>query len=109
MVLPCSMIACLLYCAMTVTETFAETGEESKGTAQAFSRYAPFYDSDEQKNKVARWTRFENLKYLHSTFGPNELLLEIGCGTGTEAINLAKTGRRVVATDVAQGMIRHLR
>ncbi|MEO6457136.1 MAG: class I SAM-dependent methyltransferase [Chloroflexia bacterium] len=73
-----------------------------------FSRYAPFYDADEKRNPVALWTRIQNLKRLHSTFGPGDVLLEIGCGTGTEALSLAHRGIRVVATDSAPGMIEQL-
>ncbi len=108
-----SLVGRLLVCytsrSMRVTEIYHETTDDNdSGTAQAFSRYARFYDAEEKRNKIARWTRAQNLKYLHATFRPNELILEIGCGTGTEAISLAKSGVRLVATDAAPGMIRHL-
>jgi len=83
---------------------------ESDSTANGpFSRYAPFYDADEKRNPVALWTRTLNLTHLHETFMPGDLLLEIGCGTGTEALSLAYRGMRVVATDAASGMIEQVR
>ena len=77
-------------------------------TAQAFSKSAQSYDADEQGNRVARWTRAQNLAYLYSTFRPSQLILDVGCGTGTEAISLAKGGLHIVATDSAPGMISQL-
>lgn len=81
------------------------SGESGTVADGPFSRYAPFYDADEKRNPVALWTRTQNLKHLHSTFVPGDLLLEIGCGTGTEALSLAHRGMLVVATDAAPGMI----
>ena len=77
--------------------------------AAAFSKSAATYDDDESKNRVARWTRTENLSYLRQTFGIGGVLLELGCGTGTEALHLARAGSRIVATDAAPGMIGELR
>ena len=87
----------------------APSGADSTTVHGPFSRYAPFYDADEKRNPVALWTRRHNLKHLHSTFMSGDLLLEIGCGTGTEALSLAHQGMRVIATDAAFGMIEQLR
>jgi len=42
----------------------------------------------------------------HETFQPGERLLELGCGTGDEALALAAYGCKVVATDASTEMIR---
>jgi SAM-dependent methyltransferase len=72
---------------------------------QAFSRAAPLYDDDEEHNIIARWTRRRSLSILLKAFKPGDRVLEVGCGTGIEAIHLARHGIRLVATDAAPGMI----
>ncbi len=37
------------------------------------------------------------------------MLLEIGCGTGAEAIQISKKVRQIIATDISQGMLSLLR
>lgn len=54
---------------------------------------------------MAKWTRRRSLSTLLKTFKASDRVLEIGSGTGIEAIQLARRGIRVVATDAAQGMI----
>src|SRR5690348_6971761 len=80
-------------------------GREHVGSAQSFSRAAAFYEDDEHGNVMARWTRVQSLRALDAAFHPGDLVLEIGCGTGIEAVHLARRGVRVVATDAAPGMI----
>jgi SAM-dependent methyltransferase len=72
---------------------------------EAFSRAAPLFDSDEQHNPMAKWARRRSLSTLLKTFKPGDRVLEIGSGTGIEAIRLARHGIHVVATDAAHGMI----
>ena len=72
---------------------------------EAFSRAAPLFDSDEEHNLMARWARRRSLATLLKAFKPGDRVLEIGSGTGIEAIQLARRGIQVVATDAAQGMI----
>lgn len=74
-------------------------------SAEAFSRSAPLYESDEEINPLARWTRRRSLAALDAAFSPGQRVVEIGCGTGIEAIHLARRGVFVVATDAAPGMI----
>lgn len=49
------------------------------------------------------------MQVLARTFGPGDKVLEIGCGTGTEALYLASRGVEVLATDAAEGMIEVVR
>lgn len=72
---------------------------------EAFSRAAPLFDSDEEHNPMAKWARRRSLTTLLKAFKPGDRVLEIGAGTGIEAIQLARRGIHVVATDAAQGMI----
>ncbi len=74
-------------------------------TARAFSRAAPLYDAEHAANPLARWTRVRSLQVLDRAFAPEMRVLELGCGTGAEAIHLARRGVTVVATDAAPAMV----
>jgi SAM-dependent methyltransferase len=78
-------------------------------SGDAFSLYASSYDVEHDANPIARWTRRRNLALLKAAFPAGSRILEIGCGTGAEAIHLARSGVTVVATDAAPGMIAVLR
>jgi SAM-dependent methyltransferase len=73
--------------------------------AQAFDLASLNYDALYQENPVMAWMRQESLCALRATFAPGSHLLEIGCGTGDEALALSRDGYRIVATDVSPGMI----
>jgi SAM-dependent methyltransferase len=53
--------------------------------------------------------RARSLETLRAAFPPGSLLLEIGCGTGDEAIALAQEERRIVAIDPSAGMLAEAR
>jgi ubiquinone/menaquinone biosynthesis C-methylase UbiE len=63
------------------------------------------YDRDEMTNLIRRMMRTRSLQVLRATFRPGQKILEIGCGTGTEAIELARSNVRIVATDISPQMI----
>ena len=75
-------------------------------TGRAFDAVAPYYDAlyGPQRNAVMTWMRQQSLTLLKATFPRSSHLLEIGCGTGDEAVALAKAGRRVLATDISPKM-----
>jgi ubiquinone/menaquinone biosynthesis C-methylase UbiE len=70
-----------------------------------FDEIAPSYDRTLEGNKVMNWLRTESLAELESVFPAGALLLELGCGTGEEALALSRRGRHVVATDISSKMI----
>lgn len=57
-------------------------------------------------NAAMAWMRQENLTLLEATFPIGSRLLEVGCGTGDEAIALAQAGRSVLASDISPAMVR---
>jgi SAM-dependent methyltransferase len=75
-------------------------------TARSFDTIAPHYDAvyGPAGNAVMTWMRRESLALLEATFPAGSRLLEIGCGTGHEALALARAGRHVLATDISPGM-----
>lgn len=81
-------------------------------TARAFDVVAGDYDAvyGPDGNAAMAWMRQANLEILRATFPPGTRLLEIGCGTGEEAVALsdsladAGAAREILATDVSPGM-----
>src|SRR5271169_4594125 len=77
--------------------------------AEAFSRTAEKYDAFAADHP--NQTRMRNKVYSHFTrlVSPGSHILELNCGTGTDAIYLARHGYQVHATDIAVGMLDRLR
>lgn len=75
-------------------------------TARAFDALASAYDAlyGPEENAVMAWMRRQSLDLLKAVFPVGSRLLEIGCGTGDEAVALAAAGRPVVATDLSPRM-----
>ena len=76
--------------------------------AEAFSRTAEKYDAfaDEHPNQ----TRMRNKVYSHlqRIIPSDSRILELNCGTGTDAVELARRGYQIHATDIAPGMLARL-
>ena len=77
--------------------------------AQAFSRTAEKYDSFAENHP--HLTRMRNKVYAHlERFIPKGArILELNCGTGTDAVALARRGYTLHAMDNAPGMLARLR
>lgn len=73
--------------------------------AQAFDQAAQNYDELYRENRIMAWMRQESLVALQQAFPPGSHLLEIGCGTGEEALALARLGYTILATDISPAMI----
>jgi len=75
----------------------------------AYDRYASRYDAVLIENKINAYMRSQMIDEERRTFSPGDNLLEIGCGTGDEALELAKRGCRVIAVDPSEGMLNQAR
>jgi ubiquinone/menaquinone biosynthesis C-methylase UbiE len=77
--------------------------------SEAFSRTAEKYDAfaADHPNQA----RMRNKVYSHLTrlLPPGSHILELNCGTGTDAVEMARRGYSVHATDIAPGMLERLR
>lgn len=86
--------------------SFAAKDEYYAYVARGYDLISTTYDSVEAANAVGRRLRREMQGALFRTFRSGDRVLEIGCGTGIEALALAERGVRVVATDVSPEMVR---
>ena len=71
----------------------------------AFDGVAETYDGHIMGNPMNLWLRNRSVNLLTKLFRPGEVLLEVGCGTGTETLSLARAGIRVVASDISSRML----
>ena len=67
------------------------------------------YDSALLQNRVFSYYRAISLGELESAFKPGDRLLELGCGTGEEAVHLAKRGISVLLTDASDSQVESAR
>ena len=74
----------------------------------AFDGVAENYDHHIMDNEMNLWLRNRSVSLLKRSFGPGDTILEIGCGTGTETLALARHGVSVVAADISSKMLQVL-
>jgi SAM-dependent methyltransferase len=72
----------------------------------AFDQAAPSYDRDFTAHPIAVRLRKRTWERLDKLALPGSRVLEIGCGTGEDALHLAERGVEVVAVDASQEMLR---
>lgn len=71
----------------------------------AFDALAADYDRDEADNPIRLLMRKRSLAILESTFPQGARVLDVGCGTGTEAIWLAQQQRTIFGVDSSPQML----
>ncbi len=74
----------------------------------AFDGVARDYDKHIFGNPINLWLRNRSVSLMARLFKPGDTILEIGCGTGTETLSLARRGIRVLACDVSSRMLQVL-
>jgi SAM-dependent methyltransferase len=78
-------------------------------TQQAFDSVAADYDSPLGNNALIQRMRATTWRVLERRFARNARLIDLGCGTGIDAVHLAQTGRNVLATDWSPLMVERTR
>jgi deazaflavin-dependent oxidoreductase (nitroreductase family) len=71
----------------------------------AFNGVAEHYDQHILGNPINTWLRNVSIGTLQRLFRPGSTVLEIGCGTGTETLKLARHGVKVLACDISRKML----
>ena len=74
-------------------------------TIEFHDAIAPDYDTLFSQNGAGRWIRERVQRRMLQAFEPDSRILELNCGTGTDAVFLGMAGMRVLATDVSPGMV----
>lgn len=72
----------------------------------AFDALATDYDATFTASRVAAWLRGRTRARMLRRLKPGDTVLELGCGTGEDALRLAEQGIAVVATDNSSEMLR---
>jgi len=80
-----------------------------RDTQDAFDSVAADYDGPRGNNILIQQMRTEMWKRLDATFAAGSMLIDIGCGTGLDAIRMAQLGHRVTATDWSPQMVARTR
>lgn len=81
----------------------AEMNKED--VAEFYDKKAFSYDAVLEKGFISGMVRHAIRRKLTERFPPGSHLLDIGCGTGDDAVYLAKLGYKVTAIDVSAGML----
>lgn len=81
------------------------TAESLELPATAFDDLAAGYDSSFTTTRLGRWLRSVVWNRFDTVFGGRRRILDVGCGTGEDAIYLAEQGHQIVATDVSSSML----
>lgn len=94
------------------TTTYKEWREQNKnyyqGIAAAFDSASEEYDFTISHNYINTWIRKRSIRELLNLAEPGNTLLEVGCGTGAEAIEISRYVSKIIATDISDKMIQIL-
>lgn len=71
----------------------------------AFDSASEEYDYTISHNYINSWIRKRSINELYKITRKDDVLLEIGCGTGSEAIRIARHVQGIVATDISEKML----
>ena len=76
--------------------------------AEAFSRTAEKYDTFATDHPNQTRMRIKVYSHIQRFVPPDSRILELNAGTGTDAVELARRGYTIHATDIAPGMLQRL-
>ncbi|MCC2686883.1 MAG: methyltransferase type 12, partial [Paenibacillaceae bacterium] len=72
-------------------------------TGEAYGQFAYYYDRLMADHPYDEWIRY--VKWCWDAYGKPETVVDLGCGTGTLALMLAKRGCRVMGIDASEDML----
>jgi SAM-dependent methyltransferase len=81
------------------------TPPQLRDTRDAFDSVAADYDGPRGNNALIQDMRSEMWHWLDAAFAPRSRLIDLGCGTGLDAIRMAQVGHHVLATDWSPQMV----
>src|SRR5258708_4364171 len=78
-------------------------------TQLAFDSVAPDYDGPSGNNSLIQRMRVRTMAAVAENITPPGPLIDLGCGTGLDALYLARRGYEVTAIDWSGEMVKHTR
>lgn len=78
-------------------------------TRAAFDSVAACYDGPRGNNALIQAMRREMWRWLDASFPGDSDLIDLGCGTGLDAVRMAERGHRVLAADWSPRMVERAR
>jgi len=87
-------------------DAVCEGGADSSRVSSVFDGLAPQYDDMWTRSAVGRLQREAVWRRLDELFRPGDRLIDLGCGTGEDALHFASLGIAVRAIDTSPGMVR---
>src|ERR1700712_2536497 len=78
-------------------------------TRDAFDSVADDYDGPRGNNELIQEMRAEMWAWLDAHYAPGSTLIDLGCGTGLDAVRMALSGHSVTATDWSARMVQRTR
>jgi SAM-dependent methyltransferase len=88
------------------TEPASAAAPQLRDTQEAFDSVAADYDGPRGNNELIQQMRGEMWRWLDAAFAPGSRLIDLGCGTGLDAVRMARLGHEVTATDWSPQMVR---
>src|SRR6478752_6196266 len=76
-----------------------------RDTRDAFDSVSADYDGDRGNNDLIQEMRAEMWRWLDAKFRVPSRLIDLGCGTGLDAVRHARAGHAVTATDWSGNMV----
>ena len=96
-----------------VASTYEDWRSQKKAyyqsVSEAFDSASEEYDFTIGHNYINTWIRKRSVSELLSLVKKNDTLVEIGCGTGAEALDVSPYVARIIATDISDQMIEIVR
>jgi 2-polyprenyl-3-methyl-5-hydroxy-6-metoxy-1,4-benzoquinol methylase len=78
-------------------------------TQRAFDNIAPVYDGPIGNNALVQKMRAQLWRAVEGEISPGARVLDLGCGTGIDAVHFAQRGYRVFASDWSARMVERTR
>jgi SAM-dependent methyltransferase len=94
---------------ISVPSTSECTATRLRDTQDAFDSVAADYDGPRGNNPLIQDMREEMWRWLDARFAAPSRLIDIGCGTGLDAIRMARLGHQITATDWSPQMLQRTR
>jgi SAM-dependent methyltransferase len=86
--------------------TSSRVSDRLRETQDAFDSVAADYDGQRGNNELIQDMRSEMWRWLDAIFPAPRRVIDIGCGTGLDAIRMAQLGHQVTAIDWSPQMVR---